>query len=329
MGHHQREQKVRILDQVVDMEKRLATTGSSKFGSLYYKNDLPENPDSTSPLCIDSAGKEVWSKTFGIGPTNRRSFFDIRRGELNIDHGPYKFISSSFDPHVLIYAQHLGSTATEFMAAIARREIATAKAGLQYPVLPEGLFYGPRQYQPSIPKKLSALENYLKVAPHVLPENKAIHASVLWHGDLHSQNIFVEPEDPSRIVGVIDWQSVSAYPLFMHVGLPAFLDYNGPAPENLGKVSLPPHFNSMDPGEQQKAKALHRAQSLHNLYIVRCLQFNENVFQAIQGQNTLRQQGRVVPGLVLMDYEPLLNKLMRDVEKDCTHIVGVGEDGSF
>lgn len=39
------------------------------------------------------------------------------------------------------------------MTAIARREIAIAKAGLRYPLMPEVLFYGPRQYQPSIPKK--------------------------------------------------------------------------------------------------------------------------------------------------------------------------------
>lgn len=180
------------------------------------------------------------------------------------------------------------------MTAIVRREIAAAKAGLRYPLMPEGLFYGPRQYQPTLSKKLSALENYLKVAPYVLPETKATHASVLWHGDLHSQNIFVDPEDPSRIVGIIDWQSVSTCPLFMHVGHPAFLDYDGPDPENLGKVPLPPNFDSMCSGEQQKAQALHRAQTLHNLYLVRCLQFNETAFRAIRGQNTLRHQVSVV-----------------------------------
>ena len=84
--------------------------------------------------------------------------------------------------------------------AIAQREIATAKAGLRYPLMPEGLFSGPGQYQPSLSKNLPSLQNYLKVAPHVLPENKATHASVLWHGDLHAQNIFVDPADPSRIV---------------------------------------------------------------------------------------------------------------------------------
>ncbi|GAB1190867.1 hypothetical protein APSETT444_000032 [Aspergillus pseudonomiae] len=176
------------------------------------------------------------------------------------------------------------------MTAIAQREIATAKAGLRYPLMPEGLFYGPRQYQPSLSKKLSALENYLKVAPYVLPENKATHASVLWHGDLHSQNIFVDAEDPSRIVGMIDWQSVSACPLFMQVGRPAFLDYNRPVPEDLGTV-------------------------------------NETIFQAIQKQNTLRHQVSVVPGLVLMDYEPLLNSLLRDVEKEWPSIVGGRKNG--
>ncbi|KAE8357046.1 kinase-like domain-containing protein [Aspergillus coremiiformis] len=164
-------QKVQILDQIVDIERRLAATKFSQFGSLYYKGDLPDNSDTTSPLYVDSTGNEVQSKTFGIGPTNHRS-------------------------------------------------------------------------------------------------------------------------------------------------------------EDLGKVPLPPNLDSMDPDEQRKAKALHRAQTLHNLYLVRCLQVNETVFQAIQSQNTLRHQVSVVPGLVLMDYEPLLNDLLRDVKKEWAHIIGAGVDSN-
>lgn len=216
---------------------------------------------------------------------------------------------------------------TSLTTDIARREIATAKAGLRYPLMPEGLFYGPRQYQPVLSKKLSALESYIKVAPHVLPD-EATHASVLWHGDLHSQNIFVDPEDHGRILGIIDWQSVSAFPLFMQAGRPAFLDYNGPIPEGLEKVPLPPNFDSMSADEQRQAKALHKAQTLHVLYLVRCLQANDTVFQALQGQNTLRHQVSVVPGLVLMDYEPLLHSLLRDVEKEWTSIVGTADGHS-
>ncbi|PYI14453.1 hypothetical protein BO99DRAFT_450233 [Aspergillus violaceofuscus CBS 115571] len=290
-------QKVQIVYQVVDIERRLAATRFSKLGSLYYQDDLANNSDAadaTSPLYLDSTGNGVRSKTFGIGPTNHRSFFDLGRGALDIERG-------------------LWSTAPGIMAAVARREMATTKAGLRYPLMPEGLFHWPRQYQPSLAKKLSALANYLQVAPRVLPANMATHASVLWHGDLHSQHIMVDPQDPGRIVGILDWQSVSARPLFM---------------QNLEKIPLPPGFDSMGPDEQQRAKALHLAQSLHNLYLVRCLQRHETVFHAIRAQDTLRHQVSVVPGLVLMDYEPLLSSLLTDVKKEWAHIVGVGADGS-
>ena len=81
-------QKVQILDQVVDIERRLAATKFSKFGSLYYKDDLPDNSDSPSPLYFDPAGNEVRSKIFGMGPINHRFLFDFGRGTLNIDRGP-------------------------------------------------------------------------------------------------------------------------------------------------------------------------------------------------------------------------------------------------
>src|SRR5699024_4526072 len=50
----------------------------------------------------------------------------------------------------------------------------------------------------------------------------------------------------------------------------------------------------------------------------------EGVFQAIQDQNTLRHQVSVIPGLVLMDYGPLPDNLLNDVEKEWTHIVDAG-----
>lgn len=75
-------------------------------------------------------------------------------------------------PNVLIRVQYPGSTVTELVMTIAKRKIATAKAGIQYPSMPDGLFYGPRQYQPSLSKKVSALQNWFKVVPHVLQETE-------------------------------------------------------------------------------------------------------------------------------------------------------------
>ncbi|KUJ13902.1 phosphotransferase enzyme family protein [Mollisia scopiformis] len=278
-------QKAEILKEVVGIEKALASTRFTKFGSLYYKHDLPQS-DSTTPLYIDG------------------------NGALDIDRGPW-------------------STIEEYVAAIAYREITCVEKGLRYPRMPEGLFYGPKQYQPSASTKLSALTNYLKVAPYVLPEKEVTHVSVLWHGDLHTQNIFVDLENPTRILGIIDWQSVSASPLCMQVTRPAFLDFNGPIPEDLGKVSLPQNFDTLSPDDQREAKALHQAQAqtLHDLYMARCYQQNPNAFLAKQQKDSLRHQVTVVPSTIIMDYEPYLNHLLRDFEKEWPNIVGLGSDG--
>ncbi|KAL2856458.1 phosphotransferase enzyme family protein [Aspergillus pseudoustus] len=300
-------QKAQLVLQIVEFEKTLAATKLTKSGSLYYADDVPAAE--TGPLYIDEHGSEVRSTKFAIGPTNHRHFFDFGRGDLQFDRGPW-------------------SSITEYLAAVARKEIVTAKAGLHYPLMPEGLFRGPRQYQPTIEKKLSALQNYLKVAAHVVPDDTATHASVLWHGDLHLQNIFVDPEDHSKITGIIDWQSVSACPLFMHTRHPAFLEFDGPTPENLGRVSLPANYDSLDPAEQQKAKDLQQAQTLHNLYLARSLQVNPTVFHAIQNQATLRHQVSVIPSLTLLDYEPCLNNHLRDVQTAWGSIVGTNPDGS-
>jgi hypothetical protein len=122
---------------------------------------------------------------------------------------------------------------------VAHREIACVERGLRYPGMPEGLFYGPRQYQPSASTKLSALNNYLKVAPNVLPEEKLTHASVLWHGDLHTQNFFVDPGIPTRIMGIIDWQSASASPLSCKSRAVAFWISMAQTPRNWEKLAFP------------------------------------------------------------------------------------------
>ncbi|KLJ06002.1 hypothetical protein EMPG_09301 [Blastomyces silverae] len=87
-------------------------------------------------------------------------------------------------------------------------------------------------------------------------------------------------------------------------------------------TQMTPHLH-----EQQKAKALHQAQTLHNLYLARSCQVNTEAFQAMQGQDSLRHKISVVPGLTLTDYEPCLSSLLRDVEREWSKIVGVGSDG--
>lgn len=45
---------------------------------------------------------------------------------------------------------------------------------------------------------------------------QAAATPTLFHPDLHKRNIFVSETDPSKITGIIDWQSASAEPAFWY-----------------------------------------------------------------------------------------------------------------
>ena len=65
---------------------------------------------------------------------------------------------------------------------------------------------------------LQLLETSRKVSEAV-GESTALQDSsnpLLFHPDLHARNIFVDPNDPTQILGIIDWQSAAVEPAFVH-----------------------------------------------------------------------------------------------------------------
>ena len=119
---------------------------------------------------------------------------------------------------------------------------------------PQGLFNGLGQYRPTPTSKLSALTNYLKVAKNLLPKQESFRASVMWHNDLHANNIFVNPEKPTEIVAIIDWQSVHLTPFFLQARHPALIEFNGQIPEGFGRVELPENFADLSADEQKERR---------------------------------------------------------------------------
>lgn len=93
-------------------------------------------------------------------------------------------------------------------------------------------------YMTSREKKLKALRSYLAIAEFLLPIDRSIASSYLWHPDLHQENIFANPENPSEIVAIIDWQSAELAPLFNELRQPYFLDYEGPPTQGLERPKL-------------------------------------------------------------------------------------------
>jgi hypothetical protein len=101
------------------------------------------------------------------------------------------------------------------------------------------LFCGPKLYQPDTEKKGTALACYRQIVDALDPQDTAITRPRLWHDDLHDENVFVDPHNPEKITGIIDWQSCHISPLFNHNPDPAFLDLDGLEPETLDLAPRP------------------------------------------------------------------------------------------
>lgn len=92
---------------------------------------------------------------------------------------------------------------------------------------------------------------------YLLPTDKSITSAFLWHPDLHAENIFVHPERPAEVLGIIDWLSSEILPLFDHARQPYFLDYDGPPSTDLEPPAFPENFDKLDLAARAEAQDLY------------------------------------------------------------------------
>lgn len=215
-----------------------------------------------------------------------------------------------------------GSTASEYVLASARRERECIQRSAKFP-RPEGIFGGPRSYEPTADAKLAVLDNFEKVAPYLLPKDTSVNIPVLWHSDLHHDNIFVDSADPSKVLSIIDWQSVYIAPLFQQATTPAFLDFDGPKQtEGLSVPSLPNNFGELSLVEKERAKTLLAQQSLYKLYEIQSARQNPPVFKALRNASTLGSQIISLVSQVFNDGESIVNGQLIQVAREWDQIVG-------
>lgn len=174
-----------------------------------------------------------------------------------------------------------GDSAEKYKAAIGLREIASVQQIEQLPRSPLAL-YGPGTYRPSRAKKVNALQNYLRIVKFLLPSDKSITSACLWHSDLHAENIFVHPERPTEVLGIIDWQSSEILPLIDHARQPYFIDYEGPMLTDLEPPAFPENYDQLDAAGQEEAQKLYFHMSLAALYRRLTYNNNELLFKAMQ-----------------------------------------------
>ncbi|KAF7114419.1 hypothetical protein CNMCM5793_008723 [Aspergillus hiratsukae] len=184
-----------IVRKVALYQDSWAQTHFSQYGSLYYKQDLGHLTPSLRYTGRD--GQHVVHDRFAVGPSISRQNIDDGRIEFDFDRGPWH-------------------TAEDYERASGLRESYCIRNTPQLPRSPIAIHYS-GTYRPSREKKLLAAESYLKLVKYLTLDNESIRTSHIWHDDLHTENIFVNPDDPSEIYCFIDWQSTELAPLyFMH-----------------------------------------------------------------------------------------------------------------
>ncbi|GKZ23147.1 hypothetical protein AbraIFM66951_002084 [Aspergillus brasiliensis] len=188
--------------------------------------------------------------------------------------------------------------------------------------------YGPGTYRPSRSKKIAAIQDYLCLLQFLLPTEDTISSAFLWHPDLHTENIFVNPESPSQVVGVIDWQSSEVLPLFDHARQPYFLDYDGPPATGLDPPGFPGNFDELSPVEKAKAERLYLNISLATLYRKLTYAKNRRLFKAMEFGQTTSFDMMLFAQNLLIDGEALYRARVLELEEEWPCLPGVQASGN-
>jgi hypothetical protein len=172
------------------------------------------------------------------------------------------------------------------------------------------------RYKRTFTIKIKALQCYLELVKYLLPTDTSILTSSLSHGDLHAENIFVRPDKPSEVLGIIDWQSTQLLPLFDQARQPYFLDYSGPQVTELGPPELPNNFDQLDPTERRKAESLYLNMSLLALYRTLTHKTNKTFYRAMEFRETTSFDMLLLAQNLFIDGEALYLSRVVELEKE-------------
>ncbi|KAG6020782.1 hypothetical protein E4U40_005846 [Claviceps sp. LM458 group G5] len=257
-----------VVTAVTCYQKSWASVSFEQFGSLYFAEDF-KGENIPALVYTDGEGRRVEDPRFVVGPSTSREMFDAGRGDIEFDRG---------------------KSLEEYHAAIGRREIACVQHISHLPPSPVSL-QGPGLYQPTREKKVAALECYLKLLKYLLPADRSLRTSHLWHSDLHAGNVLVDPGNRTRVIGLIDWQSTELSPLYFQARQPHFIDYKGPAIRGSERPKLPPDFDQLEGVAKEAAYSLYLDQSLCAMYrllvylkmpkVIDCFEFQDSVSFAL------------------------------------------------
>lgn len=156
-----------------------------------------------------------------------------------------------------------GRDPSEYTQALGRNEMAWIKSCAS----PRMNYYRSSQEQEIPNDGLALLSQYMDVASHLVPpsDDEAAVSNVLWHPDLHLDNVFVNP-NTHEITSIIDWQSACVAPLFYQSDVPRMFRHSGPVQEGWVLPTRPETFDSLSEDEQKKVDYDLESEIMHKYY---------------------------------------------------------------
>ncbi|MCJ1472449.1 hypothetical protein MMC13_001097 [Lambiella insularis] len=300
-------ERLGVVKQILNYQKNWTYVSFEQFGSLYFSHDLGKQI-SQQPLYLDQHGKAVKNERFVVGPSIGREYYDAGRAMIKYDRGPWNSVE-------------------DYLAAIGNREINCINKMPQLPKSPI-MFAGPGTYMASREKKLKALQSYLAIYKYLLPVDRSMTSSHLWHPDLHQENIFVNPEKPSEIVAIIDWQSTELAPLFNQAGEPYFLDYEGPPTHGLEDPKLPENYKELEGVAKKEAMATWLCQVLSVMHRVLLRNKARLLYQSWEYRETTSFELLLLAQRLLIDGEAQYQNSILELESVWSELPGVIAHGS-
>ncbi|KAJ5159156.1 uncharacterized protein N7500_008807 [Penicillium coprophilum] len=250
--------RVKIMRQIVDVERRFMSIHFPASGSLYHRRDL-DSSQHVIPVLHDIV----------VGPTAQYEWWYQERASLEVDRGPWNAFSTCFE-------------------APAKRELEFCERFSKPRLYVERYLREIHQFQKLSPIPYQQLlTNYLKLAPYLdVPSDHRMSRPTLRHPDFSPNNIMVNTSND--VVGIIDWQHTVILPLCLCAGIPDhFQNWGDPMSETLSKpeVKLPENFDRLSYEEQETIQDTMRRRLVHFYYAALTMKSLPDHFDAIRAEN--------------------------------------------
>ncbi|KAM5457487.1 hypothetical protein MaudCBS49596_000682 [Microsporum audouinii] len=250
-------QRYKIIDRIVEMETEFRSLRLPAYGSLFLRDSLPsEYHYYPLPSDLDPDG------LFCIGPSSSRPLCHNKPTEVSkLSIGPWDTIS-------------------DYALSIPHKELALIAADRGKVQARLNRF----DDHQSVDEYSDLLQMAMQVLPYLSKDPQVLKwsDSVIWHNDLHFGNIYVSPDDPTMVEGVIDWQSIEACPLFVQVQFPEFLRPPKSYRPGTEIPELPKNFDDLDPDEKKRAEEEQALATQSKYYEMYCLGYNTPVYNAMK-----------------------------------------------